>query len=311
MGRLPTSRNFVTIGMDASFTQAFNMSVYLNRQLADGIPERNALGIEARYFNDGSSLTGIVEYDTLYRAINTTMVQGTLTAGTWTLYGLLDRRKSPALFAERALVIGQDQGRSMYTTVGEVFGTSGYSRETIYDYITATSPVSTAYVVSLSKAISARWTASVNVQGSNFYTPYNQSIIPTVEPIQAVVAPRNVYSIGAQLIGNDILSKGNAMHFLGSTSRSPELNMWYVAALDSFSWGKAKIDFTLRADRQSRLLSILTDKSLSARINYKFDGGISLEAQYSINRAVTVDELMMLISALNSQTIYFGIRYEF
>jgi hypothetical protein len=74
-------------------------------QKIDGIGDRQAVGVETRYFDDRRSLTTMLDYDTLYSELNTALV-----FGTWrlknriTLTGLYDERRS---ISTRNALIGQ------------------------------------------------------------------------------------------------------------------------------------------------------------------------------------------------------------
>jgi tetratricopeptide (TPR) repeat protein len=305
----PSTRRTASIGIDSSLTSTLGVQAYLNKQKVDGVTERSALGLEGRYFNNGLSLTGTVEYDTLYKVLNTSMVQGTWVFGDNTLYFLADRRLAPALFAERLLQLDSAAG-PRYGTVGEAFGTSGFSRDELYAYLAASSPVSKAFVVSWSNQITPKWLGSISGQTTNYYTPFNQSVIPTEEPIAPVQTISSMKGLNVQLLGSDTPMKGGSIHLLGNYSKSKETALWYTALLSSFAWRSSKVDVMLRTDRTMRQFTTIGSVGGSVRLNYKFDSGISIETQYSLTRTTTVDELMLLSTILNSQTFFIGFRYE-
>jgi tetratricopeptide (TPR) repeat protein len=304
-----SSRRTMSIGLDTSPTATLGFQTYLNHQSVDGVTERNAIGLEGRYFNHGLSLTGTLEYDTIYKVLNTSMVQGTWTFGDNTLYFLADRRLAPALFAERLLQLDSAAG-PRFATVGEVFGASGYTHDELYSYLAATSPVSKAFVINWSNQLTQRWLGSIGGQTTNYYTPTTQSIIPTDEPAQPLQLTSSMKGLNIQLLGSDTPSKGSSLHLLGNYSQSKEMSLWYAALLNSFAWRSAKVDLMVRADRSSRRLSTVSSYGGSIRLNYKFDSGISMETQYSLTRTTTLDELLLLSTILNTQTLFIGFRYE-
>ena len=82
----------------------FASNLHRIQQVADGMVERRAIGTEARYFSGTTSWFGMVDYDTLYDAVNMAMVHGNWVA--WNGYNfnlLVDHRKSPILYGEMAL----------------------------------------------------------------------------------------------------------------------------------------------------------------------------------------------------------------
>ena len=93
---IKTDREFIGAAVD--FDQVvgrWGFSPYVQSQKVDGIGDRQAVGFEARYFDDTRSLTTMIDYDTLYGELNTALM-----FGTWrlknriTLTALYDERKS-------------------------------------------------------------------------------------------------------------------------------------------------------------------------------------------------------------------------
>jgi tetratricopeptide (TPR) repeat protein len=101
---LKTDRKFIGAAVDFdNVVGRWGFSPYVQSQQIDGMSDRQAIGVEARYFDDTRSLTTMLDYDTLYSKINTALV-----FGTWRLKnrimltGLYDERTS--LFTRNALI---------------------------------------------------------------------------------------------------------------------------------------------------------------------------------------------------------------
>ena len=99
-----TDREFVGAAVDFDHVVGrWGFSPYVQSQKIDGIGDRQAAGVETRYFDDTRSLTTMIDYDTLYSELNTALV-----FGTWrlknriTLTGLYDERRS--IFTRNALI---------------------------------------------------------------------------------------------------------------------------------------------------------------------------------------------------------------
>ncbi|HVY65616.1 MAG TPA: SPOR domain-containing protein [Gammaproteobacteria bacterium] len=99
-----TGRQFVGAAVDFDrLVGNWGFSPYVQSQKVDGIADRQAVGVEARYVDETRTLTTMLDYDTLYGEINTA-----LAFGTWrlrdriTLTGLYDERTS--IFTRNALI---------------------------------------------------------------------------------------------------------------------------------------------------------------------------------------------------------------
>jgi tetratricopeptide (TPR) repeat protein len=101
---LKTDRKFIGAAVDFDHVVGrWGFSPYVQSQQIDGMSDRQAVGVEARYFDDSRSLTTMLDYDTLYSKLNTALV-----FGTWRLKnrimltGLYDERTS--IFTRNALI---------------------------------------------------------------------------------------------------------------------------------------------------------------------------------------------------------------
>ncbi len=99
-----TDRKFIGAAVDFDHVVGkWGFSPYVQSQQIDGTSDRQAIGVEARYFDDTRSLTTMLDYDTLYSKVNTALV-----FGTWRLKnrimltGLYDERTS--IFTRNALI---------------------------------------------------------------------------------------------------------------------------------------------------------------------------------------------------------------
>jgi hypothetical protein len=106
-----TSRQFIGVAVDFErLIGEWTVSPYVTRQTIEGIRDRQAVGVDLRYFDERRTLASMVDYDVDYGELNTLLV-----LGTWrltdrlSLTGLVDRRASPVLTTRNAL-IGQPVG---------------------------------------------------------------------------------------------------------------------------------------------------------------------------------------------------------
>lgn len=90
-----------------TFADFWDVSFFAVNQFIDNITERSAIGTELRYSAPNQSLFTLVDYDTLYKELNTALM-----IATWNIPQLLsfsvvvDHRKSPSLATSNALQAG-------------------------------------------------------------------------------------------------------------------------------------------------------------------------------------------------------------
>ena len=101
-----TNRQFAGVSLDIGTKGGrWDYSVYAIQQNYDSHLDRQAVGGEVRYFKDGTSVVGLMDYDIHYQALNSAMVLGTLQWGDrWTFTGTLDHRRAPYLTTRNALI---------------------------------------------------------------------------------------------------------------------------------------------------------------------------------------------------------------
>lgn len=87
------------------FNQRWSGNVYVFRQTVDGIADRDAVGMEARYFAPQGYFSSMVDYDTLFRHLNMATAQGNWIAPWKTAFNvLLDYRMTPSLQTTNAII---------------------------------------------------------------------------------------------------------------------------------------------------------------------------------------------------------------
>jgi hypothetical protein len=101
-----TNRQFIGAAVDFErLIGEWTVSPYVTRQTIDGIPDRQAVGVDVRYFDDRRSFTSMLDYDVDYGELNTALVFGTWRIGQRvTITGLFDQRASPVLTTRNALI---------------------------------------------------------------------------------------------------------------------------------------------------------------------------------------------------------------
>jgi len=114
-------RSFLSFNLDVgTIDDHWDFNFYSMQQMASGMIDRKALGMEIRYFDTRFNLFTVVDYDTSYHELNTLLMNGNwLLPGNATVFYTLDVRKTPYLSTTNALQ-GQtaqslDELRQTYT----------------------------------------------------------------------------------------------------------------------------------------------------------------------------------------------------
>lgn len=117
----PTSkRDFKGISIDTRIpSKDLSLTLFGINNDIDGIIDRQAVGVEARYFNSDSSGFGLLDYDRYFNELNILLVQGNWKSTKKRTYNILiDYRKSPSLHASNAL-FGLVNG-SAYSSIADL-----------------------------------------------------------------------------------------------------------------------------------------------------------------------------------------------
>jgi hypothetical protein len=313
-GRTDTKRHFTGLAADLTLTPSSSVVLYLNRSIADGLAERNAVGLEARYFKGKLSGSFLAEYDTIYRNLSSTMLQGTYRTDSDSVFFLLDRRKSPVLFADSALVLGMNSANKVpYDTIRELVTRSGYSNADIYDFIEASTPTSSLYMVGATKKLSNNVSGSIDFQITNISSTADPLFIPTLEtPVSTVKQPGsgNLYILNAAIFGEKVMGSNNSINGLVSFSRDKLSRGYSYTYLQGYALDDNRIDFL--AKYMHRKQEFLTTASMTASIRYiiKINAHNSLETQVAIVYNLTDDTYAKSKIEKYTQNFYAGWRFD-
>lgn len=103
--RLQTDKFFAGFAVDLEFARSLFVEMFGVYYAAEGFIDRVGIGGEVRYFQDGISLSGLVDFDAYHRFLNVAFVSGSWQLSESThVQGLVDHRASPLLRTENALI---------------------------------------------------------------------------------------------------------------------------------------------------------------------------------------------------------------
>jgi hypothetical protein len=294
---------------------SLSTSAYYNEQSTRGFLERRAIGGDLRYSANGSSAMVIADYDLAYRALNSILIQGLTSIQSYSLYTLIDRRRSPLLLGDRGLYLGTElPSHQAYTSIQDLLANTLYSHGEIRSFIANTTPISTSYVLGLTKKLNDSWDVSTNVQLSNISQVLDPVFVPTPEvPVSVLQQPGsgNLLSWNLQFYGQNIGNKSNNVNFLLSLTKDNTSTSRAITATDTERFSNLKLELTARAyflDQQKVTRSEIMG---SVRGNYRTSEKSSVEAQVGMARTTTYDKDAAFRNTRYNGTFFIGYRMDF
>jgi tetratricopeptide (TPR) repeat protein len=157
-------RHFYGAWIDAdALLPSLGVSLYANQQMIDGEIDRRAIGSEMRYFRNGISLTGQLDYDPLLHGLNTAAVQGTWQLEETTVANFLyDRRATPVLTLGNVLFFGTpipQTPRRLQDLLD-----AGYTVPSLRETVKSTTPYTTQALVGATTAMTKNWQIGGNLR---------------------------------------------------------------------------------------------------------------------------------------------------
>jgi tetratricopeptide (TPR) repeat protein len=312
VGTSSTSRKFFGVGYQLD-TEKFSGDLYYNHSIADGHAERQAVGVEVFQSSQQLSSSLIVEYDLLYKALNTLMFQGRTSLGFTSPYFMIDHRKAPVLFAERSTMLGFGTiDRKPFTSVGDVFANSGLSQDQIYKYIAGSTPMSTTFMLGTTTTLTPKWTLGSDIQVSSISgTSIDQiSTLDLPASITSQAGTGKNTTLNLMLSGTDTWYKGNNLNvitsFMFGGGRGTS-----ITVVDNFKYGQMSFELLGRYFVRTQPGLLTTNTGLSVRLNYYFSESLALDTAFSITRTSLLDLLNAANVTSYNQSFYLGVRTDF
>lgn len=178
------------------FGHALETTGYVIEQRTDGMVDRQALGLEARYVRDASAGYGAVEYDIHFGEINSTVFTGnTMFADQSSASINLDYRRAPILLSSNALL-----GQGVYTLTDLLRRYSGAEIDRLAVDRTAQSYTGTG---SYSKPLNSwlQWSSDLTL---NYLTG-----TPASGGVDAVASTGMAYYASSQLSASGVFNDGD------------------------------------------------------------------------------------------------------
>lgn len=281
-----------------TFANAWDLNVYYIHQRDGEITGREAVGSEVRYFHPKRTLFTLIDYDVMFKELNTL-----LAVGNWQfdnrlqMNSTIDIRKSPILTTSNALI-----GRQTETTIDELLAikTEAQIRQLAIDQ-TATSK---SFLLGLNGPLNDKYQLSGDVTVTNLSSALSNETDP-------VAGTDNEFYYNFQLIGNSVFMENDSSIFglrFSDTDRakggSINANLRFPVAQN---W---RLNPRMRLDRLS--LTNGTDQSIVAlalRIDYRLKRNLTFELDMGgENSDQALDDTT---NETRSYFVNIGYRYDF
>ena len=216
----------------------WDASVFYTQWTNDTLTDRRAMGVQGRLLLPKASLTGIVDYDTFYRLLNTAALLGTMQLpARWNLSFDAERRYAPVLTTRNAL-IGEP-----FTTLSQLLQfeqqiNQGLSQqqilEIIYGNARNNTPVSESFSLTAARPLGPRFQFATTVSAQKL------GAVASIGSIPGQPATGLEWSYQSQVYGSNLWKDGD-FHVLsvgytklasgetasvGLTSREPIGGAW-------------------------------------------------------------------------------------
>ncbi len=273
-------------------------SAYFIEQHTAGVVDRQAVGMEARYFDNKKNVFGMLDYDTTFKAVNIAMAQGNVQTDEGSnFFFLADHRKTPMLLITTAL-----QGEVTNPTIQALLN-SGVSADELRRRALAMTADANLLQVGVTHPAFTKWQIGADVQVSNVTATKGTATMP------ATPASGNRVAYSVQAHGNSVFMEND---FAGvNASLINELNSkGYYFSVNHVAVMKSKwhIDTGLSFYHSKDNGGNATDQTRpSLKVSYDWKENVNLEAEGGIERRTTSGPRET--SKTTRGYVYFGYRW--
>lgn len=296
---IDSQRRFQGLNTDFSLAGGrWSGNVYAFRQTVDDIADRQAVGLELRYLTGGVSLFSLLDYDTLFRSLNTAMLQGTWQGSAKTSYNLLlDWRKAPTLQTTTAV-----NGEAT-SSIKQLLQT--YSEEELRQRAEALTATSTLASFGFTRQYNTTWQLGADLRVTRISGTEGTTSVPATE------SEGNVYTLTGQAIATGLIAKRDVTVIsisaitanaytaksLAFTNRSLLGNRWTLDA--SARWYQRDNDDG----------SVRRQINPLVRTGYKWKENLTFEVELGIEKVE--DELLSSSETTDRKYFSLGYRWDF
>jgi len=300
----PYKKSFYSISVDRlPRPQHVGLSGYFLQQRLDGVVNREAVGIESRYFDMHKTLYGLLDYDIAFRDLNIAMLQGNYRTDDGTNYfTYFDHRKTPPLGLTNAASAYFSDPALSSLSFKQVIDTLGV------DQVRADAKAMTAnsdmLAIGVTHPYSPRWTFGTDYRAAKISGTDAVGLLPAM-PGSGLNHVFSVQAIGNSLWADNDVGVVNASYIKGQTYKGQSLGLNYVFPYHDH-W---RLDSNLRYYHQNDDDGTVQRRwSPSLKLSYHW-GEVTLEGEIGWED-VAIDGPTR-IERSNRKYFFLGYRWDF
>lgn len=264
------SRHFYGAGIELGApASSWSTSLYGVEQRVDGLVDRRALGAEARFGRNGTSLYSLMDYDIAFEALNLLMLQGSHQFGEAdVLTFIVDHRKTPALQLTNAL-LGET------TTSIDTLVAAGVSEDELRRRALGLTADATLLLLGLTHTVNSHWQVGVDYNLSRISGTEGSGLLPPAP------GSGDVHTLALQGIHNGWPRDNDVLVVSGNYILGASYAGWSVAATEQMVLReKWRVEPALRYYRQDDDLdTVLHRITPSVRLSYRMRDRLALEGE--------------------------------
>jgi tetratricopeptide (TPR) repeat protein len=313
--KLDYKRHFYGINFDIGpLNEKWSGNAFFINQEVDGLTDRRAVGGEVRYFDNGRSIFSLIDYDTIYKRLNTAMVQANWQTENSTNYNMLvEQRKSPVLQLVNSLSDPAFQNTTFYATRptslrqallmgGSISAPNTLTESTLREYAINQTLDTNLALFGVTRQVTPRWQLGGDVQMSRVsgsagasqgaidlakLAASNAGTVLTALELQNLknsFAGGNTWTYHVQAVGLDTIFKDDTSVLSASYTNGPVSNM-QLLVLSNVMVPREK----WRIDSSLKLLRLGQDSSVTSLATVQYIVSPTLRASYRLREKATIE----------------------
>jgi tetratricopeptide (TPR) repeat protein len=296
---IDSERRFFGLNTDFSVSGGrWSGNLYVIRQTVDDIADRQAVGAELRYLTGGVSLFSLLDYDTLFQAMNVAMLQGTWTSSAKTSYNLLlDWRRAPTLQTSTAT-----NGEAT-TSIKQLL--QSYTEEELRERAEALTATSTLASVGFTHQYNKTWQFAADIRVTHVSDTKGTNLVPPA------VDDGDIYTLTGQVIGTGLIAKNDLSIITVNAITADDYDAKSLALANrSLLGNRWTLDASVRwYVREGNDGSERTQAYPLVRVGYKWKENLTFEAEIGMENIE--DKRLTSSETTNSEYFSLGYRWDF
>ena len=275
-------------------------SGYFIEQRVGSVVDRQAIGIEAHYFDTKRNYMGQLDYDRMFKEVNIAMFQGNWMNSAGDNYTLLaDHRKSPTLQLTNAL-LGQTT-----QSIADALLLPGVTKESLVADAKALTPTANLLMVGMTHPYTSRLRLGGDFRINNISGTGATATLP------AMPGTGNMYIYTAQAIGNNLLLEND----LGVASASYISAQTYKGQSVAFTQTETfsqrwRLDVSLQLYNQKDTSDVhMTRVTPSLKLSYRLNESMSFDGEGGVEN--THNSSPINDEKTRRYYVYIGYRWDF